>query len=128
MTHDPTPDSVQQLDLWQAAQCRSGLVTIQQRFEAFDKANPAVYRELRTLAIAQLDAGVTRGSIAGLFEVVRYNQSISTQREHDPFKLNNDLRAPYARALMKREPRLAKFFSTRKSEVDRRTKKTAAVA
>ncbi|HEY5316508.1 MAG TPA: hypothetical protein VIJ20_00910 [Solirubrobacteraceae bacterium] len=46
-----------------------------------------------------------------LFEVLRFETGLKT--EGDPFKLNNDYRAPYARMMMEREPDLAGLFETR---------------
>jgi hypothetical protein len=51
-----------------------------------------------------------------LFEVARWEMTLSTRDSQ--FKLNNDYRAPYARLLMLREPRLAGLFSIRGSECD----------
>ena len=85
--------------------------TIEQRFSAFHAANPAVYRELRSMALGIKRRGATRYGIAGLFEVLRYRWSLQTSG--DSFKLNNDFRALYARLLMDNEPELADFFETR---------------
>lgn len=85
--------------------------TIEQRFIAFHKANPIVYRELRSMALGIKRQGTTRYGIAGLFEVLRYRYSLQTTG--DSFKLNNNFRALYARLLMDNEPELADFFEVR---------------
>lgn len=87
-------------------------MTIQQRFEAFHQANPHVYEQLVELALGLKRRGHRRYSIAGLFEVLRYNHALRTHG--DDFKLNNNYRALYSRLIMRKEPRLHGFFETRK--------------
>lgn len=84
---------------------------IEALFWDFHKANPEIYLELRRLAFHLLDRGRTHYSIAGLFEVVRYNRAATTTGE--PYKVNNNYRALYARLLMREEPKLEGFFSLR---------------
>ncbi len=81
-------------------------------FVTFDAKNPAVYRELRALALLLLDRGNRRYGIGGLFEVLRWQRAMKTTDAD--FKLNNNYRAFYARLLMRSEPRLAGFFEVRK--------------
>jgi hypothetical protein len=85
--------------------------TIEQRFIAFHKANPAVYSALRSMALGIKRQGTARYGIAGLFEVLRWRYAMQTSG--DPFKLNNNFRALYARLLMDNEPELADFFEVR---------------
>ena len=86
-------------------------MTIEQRFEAFHIANPHVFDALQAMALGLRDVGVEKWGIAGLFEVLRWQSAIRT--DGDPYKLNNNYRALYARMLMEREPRLAGFFDVR---------------
>jgi hypothetical protein len=84
------------------------------RFLAFHQAHPDVYQRLRVLALEGRRAGRTRGSIAMLYEVVRWEgwllHGIPDEGEH---RLNNSYRSRYARLIMEAEPDLAGFFDTR---------------
>ena len=77
----------------------------------FDKAHPEVYAALVVLAREEKTAGVERGSINALFEVLRRNHRIATGSS-DPM-LNNSHRAYYARKIMDNCTDLAGFFETR---------------
>lgn len=90
--------------------------TIQERFEAFHRANPHVYRALRSLALGYKRAGAQRGGMKMLFEVLRYRSALQTRGE--PYKLNNVYTALYARMLMEKEPELAGFFETRERRAE----------
>jgi hypothetical protein len=90
-----------------------GRPPIDERFVAFHRANPQVYRRLRDLAMQAVTRrpGV-RLSIAMLFEVLRYETLVVLRTDH--FKLNNDFRSRYVRMLEEREPELAGRFETRR--------------
>lgn len=85
--------------------------TIQQRFERFHAENPAVYAELVRRARALRKRGVRRYSIRGLFEAMRYDQTVGTLSAD--YKLNNDFTALYARKIERTEPGLRGLFATR---------------
>jgi hypothetical protein len=85
--------------------------TIQDRFEAFEKANPHVYAALRTLALQMLGNGVRQYGIKGLFEILRWQFALQTNGE--PFRLCNDYTSRYARLLIERNPELDGFFELR---------------
>lgn len=93
------------------AEAGEGRWTIAERFGAFHRRNPQVYAALRASALAMRRRGVTRYSIAGLFELLRWQYAMQTAGGE--YKLNNDFRAPYARLLMEQEAELAGFFETR---------------
>lgn len=86
--------------------------SIQRSFEEFDAANPWVYEALVRLARQARDSGAQKIGIGMLFEVLRWDRSLST-KSWDGFKLNNNLRSRYARAIMDHEPDLDGFFETR---------------
>lgn len=67
-------------------------------------------------ALEQRRAGV-RVSIAALWEWARVELSIS-RREGDPVKLNNNLKAAFARELMRRYPELSGAFEIRRARCD----------
>lgn len=85
--------------------------TIEERFEAFHKRNPQVYRALRDMALELRRRGHRQYGIKALFEVLRFNTAMQTHG--DTFKLNNNYTALYARLLMDNEPELEGFFETR---------------
>jgi hypothetical protein len=85
--------------------------TIAEQFEAFHAANPHVYRALRALALNYKRAGNDRAGMKMLYENLRYLSGVETQG--DPYKLNNNYTALYARRLMEHEPELEGFFELR---------------
>jgi hypothetical protein len=89
--------------------------TLEERFEVFHKANPAVYEELRRLALILKRRGHKRIGIAMLYEQMRWSWYVQTT-DVDGFKLSNNHRAYYSRLLMKQEPELAGFFTTRETQ------------
>ncbi len=90
--------------------------TIQERFEAFHRANPWVYFALVKLAQDQRLHGRKVG-MKMLFEVLRWQWMRKTTSE-DEFKLNNDFHSRYARLIMERNPDLAGMFQLRKLKSD----------
>lgn len=85
--------------------------TIAARFTSFHERNPWVLTALEKLTAQQLAAGQTRVGVGMLFEVLRWHHSLSTSG--DPWKLNNDYRALYARALLAAHPEWDGVFETR---------------
>ena len=124
MTQTQTDTRAQELDLFhQANRPTSPLSeeppTIEERFEAFHDANPAVYAELRQMARKAKSMGFARYSIKALMEVLRWNRSVEVVRAAaEPFKVNNDFTSRYARLLMERDPDLKDFFATREIKTD----------
>ena len=91
-----------------------------QAFEDFHVRNPIVYRTLVTLARRAKAAGKEELGIACLWERMRWELFVETDTpgEGEPFKLNNNHRAFYARAIMRWEDDLDGFFRVRESEAD----------
>lgn len=89
-------------------------MSLRERFAIFHARNPHVYEALRSLALRMRHKGIKRYSIAGLFEILRYDYTMQTQG--DEFKLSNSHRAFYARLLMEQEPQLEGFFELRTQE------------
>lgn len=85
--------------------------TIQERFEAFNRANPQVYAALQCLAMQMLSSGVRQYGIKGLFEILRWQFALQTKGS--PFRLCNDFTSRYARLLVKNNPELDGFFEMR---------------
>lgn len=88
-----------------------GIVTKREAWEAFHAANPHVGAFLEDAAWEAYQAGVRHFGIAAIFERARWRQEVETKGE--PYKLNNNHRAFYARWLMERNPCLVGFFETR---------------
>jgi len=88
----------------------SGL-TIEESFGLFHHANPHIYRLLRTMALDYKSAGNSRCGMKMLWEALRYSSGVATRGE--PYKLNNNYTALYARLLMRQEPELQGFFEVR---------------
>lgn len=103
-----------QAGLWQddpEPQGRRPGETIQEAFESFHRANPAVYRELCALMRLAKSRGRKRIGIAMLYEVLRWNYFLRTAGED--FKLNNNFQSRYARLIEKQEPDLRGMFEFR---------------
>lgn len=89
-----------------------GAHTIDEAFEEFHRANPKVFSGLVDLAREAKERGAQHYGIAALFEVLRWNSGKITP-DDDGYKLNNNLRAVYARRIMAAHPELDGFFRTR---------------
>lgn len=83
---------------------------IERSFKAFHDANPHVYRELERCALRE-SARSRRLSISKMVEQIRADRMIETA--NDPFKINNNFRALYARLLMHRHTELDGRFEVR---------------
>jgi hypothetical protein len=86
---------------------------LEEQFRQFHRENPQVYARLRALALGLRARGVRRYGIAGLFEVLRWEEAMKPRDAASDFRLNNNYRSFYARLLMDNEPKLADFFETR---------------
>lgn len=95
---------------------------IEREFNEFHAQHPEVYFELVSLARTWKKNGSAKLGIATLFEVLRWNSHLNSQRTGG-YKLNNNYRALYARKIMDREPDLAGIFELRE-----RTTKLSVVA
>lgn len=85
-------------------------------FREFHRQNPHVYRILRQMALDYRRAGNDRCGMKMLWEVLRYTSSVQTSGE--PYKLNNNYTALYARLLMDQERELRGFFETRERRAE----------
>lgn len=91
-------------------------MTIEENFEIFHRHNPHIYRLLREMALDYKRAGHRHCGMKMLWEALRYSSGLQTRGE--PYKLNNNYTALYARKLMADEPELAGFFETRERRTD----------
>jgi hypothetical protein len=85
--------------------------SIQSRFASFHHENPHVYDRLVAMARGLQKRGMSRIGIGLLTEHLRFLHVIRTKG--DPFKLNNDYRALYARKIMTENPDLDGIFELR---------------
>jgi hypothetical protein len=88
-----------------------------EKFEEFHRSNPQVYDTLVALARRRIaNTGCTKMAIATLFEVARWEVSMTTT---DPdYKISNDHKPFYARLMMEQEPDLKGIFNLKSSEAD----------
>ena len=90
--------------------------TCEERFLEFHQENPHVYDRLVAMCRRLTAKGHKKIGIAMLFEVMRWDHMLATSDE--PYKLNNNYKAYYARMIMASEADLAGVFNTRNSEAD----------
>jgi len=90
-------------------------LTIQARFEQFDRLNPQVRSKLTEMARELHSQGHKKIGIKMLFEVLRwhYMQEIGPVQTTEGYTLNNIFTAYYARAIMRSAPDLDGVFETR---------------
>jgi|SRR5580692_963638 hypothetical protein len=87
--------------------------TLDEKFAAFHKENPHIYRKLVNLAREVRGAGHEHCSIDFLMHRLRWYYHIELKTK-EAFKINNSFSARYSRAIMLCEPDLVGFFETRK--------------
>lgn len=87
--------------------------TLDDKFDAFVKANPWVVTRLAFMALELVENGRSRIGMKMLFEVLRWELLTSTHDDHSDFKLNNSYASRMARLLMERYPKLDGHFETR---------------
>ena len=85
---------------------------IEREFKDFHAEHPEVYIGLVRLARTWQLNGSAKLGIATLFEVLRWNSHLNTDKDGG-YKLNNNYRALYARLIMKQEPDLQGLFELR---------------
>lgn len=90
----------------------TGTLPLAEAFRTFDAANPHVYRELERLAEQwRKKHPHRRCGMKAMWERLRWELDVTTDDE--PFALNNNLTAFYARKLMQHRADLAGLFETR---------------
>lgn len=85
--------------------------SLEERFAAFDRANPQVYRLLARLAL-QMASLQRRFGIKMLYERLRFEYALRVAGD-DQYKLNNDYTSRYARKLLQEYPQLGRWMETR---------------
>lgn len=95
------------------------MVTVQAKFEEFDKANPYVYVLFKQFALQALKAGRHRISSKLIIERIRWEACVSTTgagwnvSASKPFLIDNRFTAWYARKFVGDFPKAAKHIEMR---------------
>ena len=100
-------------DVWERV-----TLTPRERFERFHARNPHVYELLEGMAAQVWRSGRRRIGIATLVESLRWQYWLTTEDCSRDFKIDNSLRAPYARLIMERNPDWKGLFALRESGFD----------
>lgn len=85
----------------------AGLV---ERFRVYHEAHPTVYVEFARRAFEMRDAGRTHYSQWTIVQAIRWHHDLNSS---EPFKINNDFIALYARLMIYDHPSFANFFELR---------------
>lgn len=85
-------------------------------FEIFHRDNPQVYELFRRFTFQAIDAGRRDFGAKAVMERIRWSSMVETSGE--PYKINNNYTAFYARIFMDSHPEHQGLFQTRKSVAD----------
>ncbi|MEM1212977.1 MAG: hypothetical protein AAGI68_11855 [Planctomycetota bacterium] len=85
------------------------------RFERFDDQHPEVYRAFCRIVEQLLQRRRTHYSADAILHVIRYETAISGA-DVEPYKINNDYAAFYARKWLAEHPAHPAFFALRKQK------------
>lgn len=86
--------------------------TWRERFNKYDAENPQVYEMFKRFALEMLSKGHKRVGHGIIFGRIRYETAITTVG--DPFKINENYGAYYARKFVSEHPQYADAFTFRK--------------
>lgn len=86
-------------------------------FWEFHNTNPHVMDRLEEMTRDLVSRGRKRIGMKMLFEVLRWEYFMATET-NEPFKLNNNYTAYYARLIEKRNPQFEGVFAKRQSKGD----------
>lgn len=92
-------------------------MSIQDRFEIFDRENPHVFQMFIKYARQAKARGYERFSAKAVFERLRWYMAFETE-SNDQFKLNNSFTAYYARKAIAEFPEFEGFFELRERRHD----------
>lgn len=88
-------------------------ITRAEKFLQFHEANPQVFQMLEMLAAKLVARGRKKIGIGLLTEVLRWEYYMVTDDPNSEWKLNNNLRAYYARLLVEKHPEWESVFELR---------------
>lgn len=93
--------------------------TIQERFEAFNEANPWVLIALEALTRDLVERGRSHFGIKMLWEVLRWQYyRRTTEQDEGGFKISNDYHSRYVRRIIERHPEWDGVFEMRPLRAD----------
>lgn len=94
--------------------------SLSNRWWSFHGRHPEVYAGLVYLARQARRRGAQRLGIGMIYEVLRWETMMGADvPSEEPFRLNNNMRAYYARFIMETCPDLAGIFTTRAVQADK---------
>ncbi len=85
-------------------------------FLEYHRKNPNVYIFFKRYALKAIEKGHKHLSADYIFNICRWETQIGDSE--DEFRLNNCLKAPYARMFLREFPQHKDFFRIRKSQYD----------
>lgn len=80
------------------------------RFDEYHQAHPVVFEEFERRALQMRRAGRKRYSQWTIIQAIRWHHDLEST---EPFKINNDFIALYARLMIHHHPEFADFFELR---------------
>lgn len=90
----------------------AGDLTIEERFQNFDAANPHIYQLIERMAVDLAARGHRRIGIKMIWETLRYRYAVQSTGD-DTYHLNNIYTSRYARKLTLAHPELAQRIELR---------------
>lgn len=91
------------------------MAELSQKFLAYHAANSHVWEAFERFALQAAHAGRRRIGTAMIYERMRWYSMIETNG--DPYKINNNYKADYARLFNEKYPQFNEMFPTRERKV-----------
>ena len=85
--------------------------------EAYDREHPDIWQEFENVTLSLIAFGMEHYGAKAIMEVVRFHHTIGSTAA-EPFKVNNNFTAYYARKFMALYPECKGFFETRAAAVE----------
>lgn len=86
--------------------------TLQERFDKFIEEHPEAWEQFVKRTNQIIARGITHYSAKAIIEILRFH-SLVDGRDKEPWKINNDYTAYFARKWQQEYPEHADFFETR---------------
>lgn len=80
-------------------------------FWSYHLDNPHIWKAFENFTLKTIEKGFKHYSAKGIFEIIRWHSGVKANK--DPYKVNNNYTAHYARKFMEEYPQHAGFFRTR---------------
>ena len=85
-------------------------------FQAYDKANPAIWKHFVQFTIEAKAKGFKNYSAKGIIELIRWHTAVDSGEK---FKISNNYTPDYARKMMRLYPEFKGFFRLKKLRTER---------